>query len=182
MTRFTITVPCKSYVKAFLESNCGSPVDLVHLPEVQGVFRLCLRTKPRHHESKAIGNYSAKVEISIPEDDFYRLGWEMNKENVVEFNKKVERQAKFFMRQYVIVNHAFRIPVATCIREFQDKYGFHEQIWSYEAIKKDFDRHAENTDLRSLREIRAEINKILLENLSDLGTISQKFKKEMSYE
>lgn len=175
---FSIEIPCKKYVKAYLEINCGTPVNLQHLPAVMEEFRRALCRKPEHRESAPVAEYKDKVKVIVPSDMFYRYGWEMNRENELDFNRKVEQQAKYFMRQYVSVNSSIGVPVAICIREFQEKFGFHEPIWSYESIKKDFDRHGKVPEMKTLRDLRAEINKILLDNLSELGTVSKKLKKE----
>ena len=178
---FTIKIPCKSYAKAYLEINCGTPVDLAHLPDLLDEFRRGLARKPGHRESADLATCREMVTIIIPPDMFYRYGWEMNKENILDFNRKVEMKVKFFMRQYVSVNKSFGVPIANCIREFQDGFGFIEPVWSYESIKKDFDRHGRVPELKIIRELKIEMNKILLDNLSDLGTISKKLKKEYVY-
>lgn len=178
---FTIKVPCKKYVKTYLEINCGTPVDLKHLPDLLDEFRRGLDKKPCHRETSELANCEDTVVIIIPPDMFYRYGWELNKENILDFNRKVEKKVKFFMRQYVAVNKSLGIPVANCIREFQEGFGFNEPVWSYESIKKDFDRHGQVPELKIIRELKTELNKILLDNLSDLGTISKKLKKESIY-
>ncbi len=175
---FTIKIPCKAYVKAYLEINCGTPVDLTHLPDLLDEFRRGLSRKPEHRESTEAALCRDVVTIIIPNDMFYRYGWEMNRENILDFNRKIEMKVKFFMRQYVSVNKSFGVPVANCIREFQEGFGFTEPVWSYESIKKDFDRHGRVPELKIIRELKIEMNKILLDNLSDLGTISKKLKKD----
>ena len=179
---FTTKVHCKKYVKAFLELNCGTPADLSFLPEIKSEFTRCLSKKPSHREKSEIANWPDTISIIIPHDDFYRYGWEINREKEMDFNRMVEQRVKFFMRQYVGHNHSLGIPVAVCIREFQDRFGFAEPIWPFESIKKDFDRNGKVPELKTVKELRNEINKILLDNLSDLGTISRKLKKEQVYE
>ena len=175
---FTIKIPCKRYVKAFLECNCGTPVDLKHLPDLLEEFRRGLEKKPCHRESSDLVMLCDTVTIIIPPDMFYRYGWELNKENIIDFNRNAELKVKFFMRQYIAVNKSLGSPVAACIREFQNEFCFPESTWSYESIKKDFDRHGSVPDLKILKDLKTEINKILMDNLSELGTISKKLKKE----
>jgi hypothetical protein len=178
---FTIKIPCKKYVKAYLEINCGSPVNLHHLPDLLEEFRRGLARKPCHRETSELAVFRDTVTVIIPSDMFYRHGWELNKENILDFNRNVELKVKFFMRQYVAVNKSLGCPVSCCIREFQTEFGFFEPVWSYESIKKDFDRHGSVPELKIIRELRAELNKLLLDNLSELGTISRKLKKEHVY-
>lgn len=177
---FTIKIHCKKYVKAYLESNCGSPVDLRHLPDLLQDLRYCLAKKPGRREKAKVAEWSDTVTIIIPTYYFYRYGWEFNKENELNFNRTVERRVKFLMRQYVALNHTLSLPVSACIREFQERFGFYEPIWGFESIKKDFVRNGHTIDLQKIRLLRTEMNKIFLTNLSDLGTISKKFKNEMS--
>jgi hypothetical protein len=179
---FTIKIPCKKYVKAFLESNCGTPADLSNLPDLQLQFERCLRRKAGYRETDQICNYTDEVTLIIPSASFYRYGWEINKEGIREMNRIVEARVKFLMRQYVMFNHKLGQPVAVAIRQFQEEFGFPEPVWAYESIKKDFDRHMVESKGLSFKELRAEINKILLYNLSDLGTISKKLKKEVCNE
>ena len=178
MTNFTIKIPCKTYVKAYLETNCGTPVNLQHLPDLLEEFRRGLARKPEHRESADLAACRELVTIIIPPDMFYRYGWEMNKENILDFNRKIEMKVKSFMRLHVAFNSSLGTPVANCIREFQEIFGFPEPVWSYESIKKDFDRHGHIPKLKTMKELKSEMNKILLDNLSDLGTISKKLKKE----
>lgn len=178
---FTIKVPCKKYVKAFLETNCGSPVDLRLMPDLQKKFIQCLSRKPQHRENSEVATYSEMATIIIPSDIFYRHGWEMNRENVLTFNKEVEVLVKFVMRQYIGIASALGNPVSNSIREFQERFGFDESDWSYDSIKKDFDRHGKKVSLNTTRNLKEEIHKIFLDNLSELGTISKKALKEKIY-
>jgi hypothetical protein len=178
---FTIRIPCKSYVKAYLENNCGTPVDLHHLPVMMEELKRGLIKKQEHNECKKVAEYEPFVTVIIPSDYFYRYGWEMNKDNILDFNRKAELHVKFNMRQFILVNRGIGVPVATCIKEFQEKYGFPEPIWSYDSIKKDFDRHGQIVEMKIIKDLRQEMNKILLANLSELGTVSKKFKNEYVY-
>ena len=175
----TLKIPCKRYVKAYLENHCGAPVNLQHLPELMEEFRRGLSKTPCHKESRKtrIG-YEEEVSIIIPENFFYRYGWEMEDDNIRDFNRLLEAQVKYLMRQYVSLNHSMGIPVASCIRSFQSKFGFEEPIWSFESIKKDFDRNGLNYGMCLVKEFKCIIDKIFLSNLSEKGTVSKKFIKE----
>lgn len=179
MDRFTIEVPCKRYVKTYIENNCGSPANLHLWPELRGEFRRCLKNKPWRRERDPVAKYPDTVTIIIPHDDFYRLGWELNTENILNFNRFAEVRIKMMMRQYIVVNNALGIPIAECIRNFQELFSFPESVWSYDAIKKDFDRNGQRVSFKPIREMRSAIKNIFLANLSELGTISTKLKKEL---
>lgn len=183
MNHFTIEIPCKSYVKAYLENNCGRPVDLKHLPSLMEEFRRALAKMPSHKDdSKKKAVHEDKVQIIIPPNFFYRYGWEMEEDNVRDFNVKIEHTVKYIMRQYVSLNHSMGIPVATCIRDFQEKYCFPETVWCFDSIKKDFYRNGISGNLKFMKVIKEEIDKLFMSNLSELGTVSKKFQKENIYE
>ncbi len=175
---FTIKIHCKRYVKAYLEIMCGTPADLRNLPDLLQDLRNCLVKKPGHRENVDVARWPDTVTVIIPPDYFYRHGWEMNRENELDFNRKVEKKVKYTMRQFIALNRALGLPTSTCVREFQEKFGFYEPIWSFESIKKDFDRNGRTANLKTLVQLRKEMNKILLDNLSELGTISRKFIKD----
>ena len=157
-------------------------MDLRHLPDLQKKFIACLAKKPYHREKAPLANYLDIATIIIPPDSFYRHGWELNKENILDFNKDVELKVKYMMRQYVAVNQALGAPISNSIKAFQDKFGFSETVWPYDSIKKDFDRHGTRVQLRNIKRLKEEIHNIFLDNLSDLGTVSKKLAKENIYE
>jgi len=77
-----------------------------------------------------------------------------------------------------MANNALGVPVSECIRQFQHLYNFSEDSFSYETIKKDFDRHGTKVSIKLLHDFKTELNKILLDNLATLGTISNTYKNE----
>jgi len=61
---------------------------------------------------------------------------------------------------------------------FQENFGYSEEIWSYDSIKKDFFRNGPQQKVNFMSEITKKTNHIILGNLSDLGTISRKLLKD----
>ncbi len=175
---FTIEIPVKSYIKAYIENNCGSPADLSQLPEVNDLFTGCLKQPRFHRDKQTKCNYSDVIEIIISEDHFYRYGWQLSKTDVVKFNRKCEAFIKFNARQFIVANHSLGLPVSMCIREYINEYNFTEDSLPYETIKKDFDRHGKKLPVKFIRNYRQELKTILLGNLASIGTISKSFKNE----
>jgi hypothetical protein len=178
MSKFTCKLPVKSYIKSYLENNCGSPADLSGLPEIYDFFVSSLRRPRFHRDNHSKCNYSDSIDIMISEDIFHRFGWQLSKTDTIRFNQRCEAFIKFNSRQFIMANNALGIPVSECIREFQQLYNFSEDSFSYETIKKDFDRHGTKASIKLIRDFRKELNTILLGNLSNLGTISKTFKDE----
>ncbi len=172
---FTIELPAKPYVKQFLELNYGSPVDLKQDRVLYLNFRRCLKKPNKRYDYKRKNIpslYSEIARIVISEDDFYRYGWELTRTDIISLGKEFEERAKFFMRN-ILSLYMNLMSKKDSIYKFQSRFGFSEEIWSYESIKKDFDRNGPKVraDINSI--LANKFEKIFLENLSDLGTISQ---------
>jgi len=178
--KFTISVPVKPYVKRFLEINYGSPVDFSKDPKALKTFRNLLRKPSTRFDTKypdsRIYN-KPEVEIYISEDDFYRYGWELTKTNITAFGKYFEENVKFFMRTVVGVYTGIGLPLKDSILKFQEKYGFDEDTWNYDSIKKDYYRKGHKFKINYNEIIIQKIDQLFLVNLSLKGTLSQKAKK-----
>ena len=176
---FTCEIPVKPYIKTYIENNCGTPSDLKLLPEIQDQFINSLKYPKFQRDTQAKCNYGEVVSVIITDDTFYRYGWQISRTDCVRFNQKCEALIKFNARQFIMANASLGIPVSKCIREFQSRFQFPEDTFSYEAIKKDYDRHCAKVPIRFIRDFNTELNNILLDNLSSLGTISKPFKNEI---
>jgi len=168
---YTIQIPCKKNVKAYLESSCGIPVNLIFLPELYHEFKNCLNKQPHIEKSIPTTFYSEIVTIIIPSDCFYRTGWEMDRDNIYKLNKMAESRMKFVMRQYVMLGNSLGVPISTCISEFQEKFGFQEQAWPAESIKKELYRNGGKVKIKTIDALRSEIRITLL---AYSGIISKK--------
>jgi len=174
--RFTISVPVKPYIKRFLELNYGSPVDFNKDPKARRVFRNLLRKPSIRYDYRypdSLLYNKPEVEIYISEDDFYRYGWELSKTNIIAFGKYFEDNAKFFMRTAVGIYSGLGLPLNISIVKFQENFGFDEDTWNYESIKKDFYRNGKKFKIDFSEIIFKKLNNLFLVNLSDQGTISQ---------
>ena len=173
---FTVTIQAKPYVKAYLENNCGVPVNLKNIPELQAEFIRCLSKKTMRRETAPVASWYDRVTIIIPPDAFYRYGWELNKTNIAYFNKFVEQKVKFLMRNYVAMHCVLGVKVAESIRDFQEQYNLPETVWPYESIKKDYDRHSRGMEFKPIIDFKQKLREIFMSNLSDLGTFGRKQK------
>jgi hypothetical protein len=174
---FIIEIPCKPYVKVYIENECGAPADLTNLPDLLLELKNGLRRKISHRETEAQAKCCCLVKVIIPNDLFYRYGWEVNRESMMDFNRIAEKQVKFLMRQYISLNNALGASLTDCIRNFQNDYGFPEQIWSFDTIKKDFYRNR-GIKYKTLSVLREEMNKIFVAEMSRMGTLRRRFKKQ----
>lgn len=178
---FTLLLQTKPYVHHYLVSNFGNPANLTSDPRLHNLFRRCLR-KPaarftKQYKPLRLVKYTAQSKIIISEDDFYRYGWEMSKVNTIYFGRELENRAKFLMRSIVSVYMAF-MSQKNAILLFQEKFGYTDDVWSFDSIRKDYSRNGPMQKVDFRAEITEKTERIILENLSELGTISQKLLKD----
>jgi hypothetical protein len=180
----TINILVKPYVKRYLINNCGNPADLSKLPKVQSLFKRLLRKPLFRFESLKIPDHACYVSIQISNDTFSRYGWEMTRTGMMQFNSEIEAMIKFIMRTYITHRAALGYTVAKCVRDFQTWFDMPEDVWSWDAIYKDLYRHTDITKDREiesfLKQMDKKLNKLFVENLSALGTISKQYKHELS--
>lgn len=173
--QFTIKIPCKKYVKAYLESNCGKPINLKHLPEFNEDFRKMLSKETYKDETYPNTFFTDTMEIVITSDWFFRYGFSMSKRNILDFNIKVEHRIKATMRNFVLLNSSLGYPIAQCIREFQDRFNLPEPVWSFESIKKEYDRNGTKVKIKTIKVLREELNKILVNDLTNSGSLNEDY-------
>lgn len=184
MSEFTVTIPVKPYVKQYLINNCGDPVDLSNLPDLKLYLRRLLKKPSDRWNSRytnELKTYNENINIIISEDDFYRYGYELTKTDIIAFSREVELKAKCVMRTMVGILVGLGLPVNKSISRFQERYNFNEDNWSYQTIKKDFYRNGEKEIIDFDYEIFNKIEKLILVNLYNKGTISHKQLLEYDY-
>lgn len=143
---FSVTIPCKPYVRHYLIMRFGSPVNLTCEPYLNNIFRRLLR-KPSTRHDKYYNDllkspntyYSCNIEVGVSESDFYRYGWELTKTDIIAFNSEIETRVKKLMRDVVEIYENVMLQKEAILR-FQEEFGFSEEIWPYESIKKDYYR------------------------------------------
>ena len=172
--KFRITIPCKPYVKRFLELNYGTPVDFTRDQTIYPLFKQKLKRQSTRHDNTysklKLEKYSGQVELKINEDDFYNIGWELTTTEIVKFNKEIEGRAKLFMYLIVSTRISFGMNVTDAVRYFQERFGFTEQIWPGESIVKDCQRNLTVHRNEIIQNISELIDKIVIEKLSEKGT------------
>ena len=60
----------------------------------------------------------------------------MSNTEVVAFGSKVERRIKQMLFLYLDTHVSIGIPLSTAIRNFQNSFGFDDDTWSYETIRR----------------------------------------------
>lgn len=180
--RFVCWVPCKPYVKQYLIQNFNSPdtkwPEIVNLSQDKQLlqdFRKRLTNPCGRFDNKysSLSRYSTTVPIEMSKDDFYRYGWALTNTEAVGFCTIVERRVKTMLCTYLDVHRSFGIPVSVAIRNFQAKFGFSEDVWPYDSIRREYNRNGLKDEEPLAAQLFQKINQIIMVNLSRNGTISQ---------
>lgn len=170
MDIYTVKISVKPYVKAYLESNFGSPVDFRNDTELTGIINIMLKSGCAHLDRIVLANLAEKVEIRISKDTFYRHGYTITRTDTLRFNSLIEERIKFYSRMYISYHNSIGDSITKCIRDFQELYGFSEDVWSYDSIKKDYQRHGSSAVKTITNNFKADFHNIFMERLSQFGT------------
>ena len=182
--KFEIELLTKPYVRQHIIFSYGNPADFSIEPEINDRFRRCLSKPSRRaekiYEELSMSRYSTVTKVAIIEDDFYRYGWELTRTDTIAFGKFIERRAKFIMRTMVSF-YSTMMMQRDAILKFQKVFGYTEDTWPFESIKKDFDRYGPVNKINLTAEITEKIEKIILVNLSVLGTTLPTFQSNYEH-
>jgi hypothetical protein len=174
MSKFTIQIPCKTYVRRYFEFKFGvsdgEDIDLAKDKALYMLLRSKLKKKSFRHENVykkfSFKRYSDQLNVSISQDDFYRYGWELSKTDVITLNQLFESMAKILMYTFISTHYALGISLSESIDLFQEKYGFTEDIWPKESIYKDCQRNLHMEKSYILKDVAELIDKINMAKLS----------------
>ena len=172
--KFNVSVPCKRYVKRFIENNYGSPVNFSKHPRENEMFRRMLIKPCYENECKyttELLRQTEIVEIVVSDHDFYRYGWELTKTDIVSFGKHFENRAKLLMRTVVGIYCNFGMPVNTAIATFQSRFHMEEDYWPLETIQKDFYRLRECSTIDVNAIAYQHIERLIKINFANAGII-----------
>ncbi|KAA6352407.1 hypothetical protein EZS27_000357 [termite gut metagenome] len=182
--RYFVYLACKPYVKQYLINNYGDgdsnnpdAVSFFCDKELQNRFRSMLRKPNDNLRCFSLVRSHAVVPIEIRKDDFYRRGFMLPDAESALFCSFIEAKIKLLMCTYIDTHVAIGLPIASVIRNFQRQYDFPEDSWSYDTIRREYNRkkHVKVKEDRNLAdEFFQKINKILMLNLSEIGTITAK--------
>lgn len=168
---FTIGLYLKPYVHKYLVNNYGDPVNLYgQNGDDLKSFLIGILKKPstRYEKRTQLTFQSHETRFIISKSDFYRYGWEVTKTDMIKFNNKVEALVKFYSRCYIAFDKSMGIPISRSIRNFQNEFGFTEDLWSYESIKKDFDRNGSYIKFDKLSVFKDNLRNIFMVHLSEI--------------
>ena len=153
---------------------CLPPVDLYcsEGKDLMDYIKTCLKHPKQRNDSKIdLINLPVETRFIISQHDFYHCGWMVSKTHMLMINNRIESNVKKLARNYITVLKSFGIPINIAIREFQTEYNFPDEIFSWDTIRKDFERNGNYVNNSLLEKHIKNIRKIILTNLSKTGQL-----------
>ncbi len=170
---FSVELPCKPNVKVFIEQNYGSPVRFNKDKTLMALIRTLLEKNDSRLNWRPINRsiFSETVIFYISDYDFRQYGGYLSHQAIMDLNRLFDSRVKALMRSWCSTQYAFGKSKFESIRAFQDKFGFSEDVWSFETIKKDCQRN--NVFVNETKKlIESEFHKIIIAQMSRFGDIN----------
>lgn len=146
-----ITIPCKPYIKNFIEKSFGVPADLSLDDNINKTFLLLINRKTvRNKKRTSSPGYGSKVYresvvIEVDEDSMPEDPNNISKKALQEFNLALESYIKTMARIFIFTCENFGMKRMEAIREFQDTFGFSNELFNEENILQDIKRNGAKT-------------------------------------
>jgi len=146
--KFTIKLPCSTWVYAYIKNNFGEPANFNSNAFLKNLIKNSIE-KPRAYNriSKNI-KYTKQIDLEISQFEFYQFGWELSEKAVIEINRIIELQLKALCLIFVAIKMSFGNSIKDCIFDFQKKMNFTDSDWNYHTIVKFLQRNLPKNDLK----------------------------------
>jgi hypothetical protein len=138
---FTVSIPCKPYIRKYLVRNFGQEVNFRNDPCLYHFFiRLLHRNLKTQDHRVDLSYYRSKVLVTFTHDVFKRIGYIMSKSDMVSFNNFVEAYIKMQLIIKIDTHLGYNDNLSYCIRKIQEEFDFTEDDFQFDSIKKYYTR------------------------------------------
>jgi hypothetical protein len=103
--------------------------------------KLCRYNKKIDFKRYGKIRYNEEVKIKIDNDTFERFGFDMTATSIMDFNAFLEDFIKSQSRLFIFTSLSFGQTWVNGIRDFQKAFGFSEDDFPTDSIRKDLQRH-----------------------------------------
>ncbi len=183
--RFVIWIHCKPYVRRYLlqnfkvhDSRWPELVDVRSDRELAAFINGRLM-KPSHRFDKRNESrqYPSRVAVEISRDQFYRYGWALSASDERLLCRALELRCETLAKTFLSATYLYSGNLAECIRLFRRTFGFTEDDWQVDALRKMWlrDRRISKQCVKNENFVKNTL--FVLEQLSHYGTIAQKGKE-----
>jgi hypothetical protein len=155
---YPLQLPTKPYLKRYLE-YLFRPDMMIDLTKPQGQFLARLLGDSTDERGSRYPGYDEVAILQFTQRIFNRYGFNLTRTNIVAFNRYLEQDLKSRVCQLIdialganaIILSAPNLnlssyKIADAIREVQREFGFDEDTWSYESIRKVYLRYRDRKE------------------------------------
>lgn len=147
MKSFSVTIPCKSYIKKYYTAVYGPAIELTHRSDFGDTILTKMSNVSLSKASKKGLNlefqeYNEHIKFKLPFDLFYRIENELNQQQIYNINRFLENVFETDIFITIRVAAIFGVQRNTCIRAIADACNIilDEEI-TFDAIKKQEGRY-----------------------------------------
>ena len=146
-----LTIPCKPHVKNFLENSFGVPADLSLDYNINKTFLLLINRKTNRNEKRSSSPgygkkvYRETVTIEVEEKYMPENPNKISKKAIQDFSIFVEGYIKSMARIFIFICEKFGMKRMEAIREFQQTFGFSNELFPENNILQDLKRNGAET-------------------------------------
>jgi hypothetical protein len=138
-------------VKNFLENSFGSPADLSYDRSTNNLFHHIINRKTNRNEKRSSSPgygkkvYRETVTILVDEKLMPKDPNKISNKAIQDFNIFVEGYIKSMARIFIFTCEKFGMKRMEAIREFQETFGFSNELFPEENILQDLKRNGSAT-------------------------------------
>lgn len=138
-TKFTI--PTKPYIQQYIYNCMGREPELSRDDIFGSKLIDLLERNVRHQDNDGVGIFAAPLVVYLPLRVLDHHGYELSRTGIRFFNTFSEAVIKKELYFYFDTMTGLGLPIKECIDRYQQHFGFNEDTFSSDTIKKTYDRH-----------------------------------------
>ena len=141
------------------------------------LFKCCHRYDKRLEKNGTYKYRNQRIAIEITKSDFYQYGWALSKTDESMLNNFLEIRCRTILLSYLSAQFMVTPVLAHCIRLFYKNFGYDENTWPAESIRRIWNRD-KKIDKEALKtSLNDKIFNFIIVQLYENKTISQQGKK-----
>lgn len=156
LTAYSISVPCKAYIKKYFTSVYGSIITLNHQSDFGDTILTKMSTVPLSQVNKTILNqfdrdFNDALKFQLPIDSFYRIEHNLTKQQIYSINRYLENVFETDLFMVVATAGVFGVEKKVAIERFTARFGIQlEDDITYEALKRKEYRYRNSSTAKNL--------------------------------
>jgi hypothetical protein len=146
MKSFSVSVPCKSYVKKYFSTLYGDCIPLDHRSDWADTILTKMISGPISKANKQVlkldfERYDSKLKFSLPMDFYFRMNTDLSEQQIYNINRFLENTFDTDLFMTICAGKFFGVPKVTIIRVFAERHNLEvDEDISLDGLKKAYYR------------------------------------------